>query len=68
MLPFLFQAKWGLNHNFLLILFGVGLFQVLLTAPGGIVEQLPEGSEESRSTSSGGWYEAAAVGARGASA
>ena len=41
-LPFLFQAKWGLNANFLLILFGIGLFQVLLTAPGGIVEQLPK--------------------------
>jgi branched-chain amino acid transport system permease protein len=41
-LPFLFQAKWGLNANFLLILFGAGLFQVLLTAPGGIVEQMPK--------------------------
>jgi branched-chain amino acid transport system permease protein len=41
-LPFLFQAKWGLNSNFLLIIFGVGLFQVLLTAPGGIVEQMPK--------------------------
>ena len=41
-LPFLFEAKWGLNSNFLLILFGVGLFQVLLTAPGGIVEQMPK--------------------------
>ena len=42
LLPFLFQAQWGLNPNFLLILFGVGLLQVLLTAPGGIVQQLPK--------------------------
>ena len=41
LLPFLFQAQWGLNPNFLLILFGVGLPQVLLTAPGGISQQLP---------------------------
>ena len=41
LLPFLFQAQWGLNPNFLLILFGVGLLQVLLTAPGGISQQLP---------------------------
>ena len=37
LLPFVFQAKWGLDRNFLLIIFGVGLLQVLLTAPGGIV-------------------------------
>ena len=42
LLPFLFQAQWGLNPNFLLILFGVGLIQVLLTAPGGLVEQFPK--------------------------
>ena len=42
LLPFLFQAQWGLNPNFLLILFGVGLLQVLLTAPGGLVEQFPK--------------------------
>jgi branched-chain amino acid transport system permease protein len=41
-LPFLFQAKWGLNSHVLLILFGVGLLQVLLTAPGGIVVQFPK--------------------------
>ena len=41
LLPFLFQAQWGLNPNFLLILFGVGLLQVLLTAPGGLIEQFP---------------------------
>ena len=42
LLPFLFQAVWGLNPNFLLIIFGVGLLQVLLTAPGGLVEQFPK--------------------------
>jgi branched-chain amino acid transport system permease protein len=41
LLPFLFQAQWGLNPNFLLILFGAGLLQVLLTAPGGLADQLP---------------------------
>ncbi len=42
LLPFLFQAQWGVNSNFLLILFGVGLLQVLLTAPGGLVDQFPK--------------------------
>jgi branched-chain amino acid transport system permease protein len=42
LLPFLFQAQWGVNQNFLLILFGAGLLQVLLTAPGGLVEQFPK--------------------------
>ncbi len=41
-LPFLFQAQWGLNPNFLLIIFGAGLLQVLLTAPGGLVDQFPK--------------------------
>jgi hypothetical protein len=30
------------NSNFLLIIFGVGLLQVLLTAPGGLIEQFPK--------------------------
>jgi ABC-type branched-subunit amino acid transport system permease subunit len=42
LLPFLFQAQWGVNPNFLLIIFGAGLLQVLLTAPGGLVDQLPK--------------------------
>jgi branched-chain amino acid transport system permease protein len=42
LLPFLFQAQWGVNANFLLIIFGVGLLQVLLTAPGGLVNQFPK--------------------------
>jgi branched-chain amino acid transport system permease protein len=41
-LPFLFQAQWGLNPNFLLIIFGAGLLQVLLTAPGGLANQFPK--------------------------
>jgi branched-chain amino acid transport system permease protein len=32
---------WGLSTELLTILFGIGVLQVLLTAPGGIVEQLP---------------------------
>ena len=42
LVPFLFQAQWGLNSNLLLIIFGVGLLQVLLTAPGGLADQLPK--------------------------
>jgi branched-chain amino acid transport system permease protein len=42
LVPFLFQAQWGLNPNLVLILFGVGLLQVLLTAPGGLSQQLPK--------------------------
>ncbi len=42
LVPFLFQAEWGINPNFLLIIFGVGLLQVLLTAPGGLVQQFPK--------------------------
>jgi branched-chain amino acid transport system permease protein len=42
LLPFVFQAQWGINPNFLLILFGAGLLQVLLTAPGGLVDQFPK--------------------------
>ena len=42
LVPFVFQAQWGLNPNFLLIIFGVGLLQVLLTAPGGLADQVPK--------------------------
>ena len=42
LLPFLFQAQWGLNPNFLLIIFCAGILQVLLTAPGGLVDQFPK--------------------------
>jgi branched-chain amino acid transport system permease protein len=39
--PFLIKDQWGLDNNLLIALFGVGLLQVLLTAPGGIADQLP---------------------------
>jgi branched-chain amino acid transport system permease protein len=42
LVPFIFQAQWGINPNFLLIIFGIGILQVLLTAPGGLVEQVPK--------------------------
>jgi len=42
LVPFLFQAQWGWNSNLVLILFGVGLLQVLLTAPGGLAQQFPK--------------------------
>jgi branched-chain amino acid transport system permease protein len=42
LVPFLFQAQWGINTNFLLIIFGAGLLQVLMTAPGGLVQQVPK--------------------------
>jgi len=42
LLPFLFQAQWGVNTNYLLIIFGAGLLQVLLTAPGGLADQFPK--------------------------
>ena len=42
LLPFLFQVQWGINPNFVLILFGAGLLQVLLTAPGGLADQFPK--------------------------
>ncbi len=32
---------WGFSTELLTILFGVGVLQVLLTAPGGLVEQVP---------------------------
>ena len=42
LLPFLLQAQWGVNANFLLTVFGAGLLQVLLTAPGGLIDQFPK--------------------------
>ena len=41
LVPFIFQAEWMINANFLLMIFGVGLLQVLLTAPGGLADQVP---------------------------
>ena len=42
LLPFLFQAQWSVNPNFLLVVFGAGLLQVLLSAPGGLIDQFPK--------------------------
>ena len=42
LLPFVLQAQWGVSSNYLLIIFGVGLLQVLLTAPGGLAQQFPK--------------------------
>src|SRR5207342_1358543 len=42
LVPFIFQAEWNINQNYLLIIFGAGLLQVLLTAPGGLAEQTPK--------------------------
>jgi branched-chain amino acid transport system permease protein len=42
LLPFLFQAQWDVNPNFLLVVFGAGLIQVLLSAPGGLIDQFPK--------------------------
>ncbi len=40
-LPSLFTS-WGFSPDWLTILFGIGVLQVLTTAPRGIVEQLPK--------------------------
>ena len=42
LLPYLFQAQWGVNTFYTLIIFGAGLLQVLLTAPGGLAQQFPK--------------------------
>ena len=42
LVPFILNVQLGVNSNFLFILFGIGLLQVLLTAPGGIVQQFPK--------------------------
>ncbi len=34
--------NWGVSTELLTILFGVGLLQVLLTAPGGLADQVPK--------------------------
>ena len=40
-LPALF-TNWGVSPDWLTILFGVGVLQVLTTAPRGIVDQFPK--------------------------
>jgi branched-chain amino acid transport system permease protein len=34
-------SDWDLPADLLIVLFGVGLMQVLLTAPGGVADQFP---------------------------
>jgi branched-chain amino acid transport system permease protein len=40
-LPALLQI-WGVPNDWLIILFGVGVMQVLATAPGGVADQFPK--------------------------
>ena len=40
-LPALLQ-NWGVPNDWLIILFGIGVMQVLATAPGGIADQFPK--------------------------
>jgi branched-chain amino acid transport system permease protein len=34
--------NWGVSTELATILFGIGVMQVLITAPGGLVEQVPK--------------------------
>ncbi len=40
LVPALFE-QWGIGVEWFTILSGVGILQVLLTAPGGIAQQVP---------------------------
>jgi hypothetical protein len=40
-LPAVLQI-WGVSNDWLIILFGIGVMQVLATAPGGIADQFPK--------------------------
>jgi branched-chain amino acid transport system permease protein len=42
LVPFLLQTEWGIGTYWATIIFGLGMMQVLLTAPGGIAQQLPK--------------------------
>ena len=48
LLPFLFQAQWGINPNFVLILFGAGLLQVLAHRARRPRGPVPEGHGQAR--------------------
>ncbi len=41
LLPFLFN-DWGVSSDWITILFGIGVLQVLTTAPRGLVDQVPK--------------------------
>jgi branched-chain amino acid transport system permease protein len=42
LLPRLLENWWGWSSAVLTILFGIGVLQVLMTAPGGLVDQFPK--------------------------
>jgi branched-chain amino acid transport system permease protein len=42
LVPFILQTQWSVDEDWLFIIFGIGLLQVLLTAPGGIAQQMPK--------------------------
>jgi branched-chain amino acid transport system permease protein len=42
LLPRLLENWWGWSGAVLTILFGIGVLQVLMTAPGGLVDQFPK--------------------------
>jgi branched-chain amino acid transport system permease protein len=42
LVPAALTYYWGWSTEILTILFGIGVIQVLLTAPGGVVEQMPK--------------------------
>jgi len=41
-LPAALYNLWGVANDWLIILFGLGVMQVLATAPGGIADQFPK--------------------------
>jgi branched-chain amino acid transport system permease protein len=59
-LPALLQ-NWGVPNDWLLILFGVGVLQVLTTAPGGIADQFPKDMKRLYGLISRLWRGSAAV-------
>ena len=39
---------WGVSPDWLTILFGIGVLQVLTTAPAGLIDQVPDGPQAPR--------------------
>jgi branched-chain amino acid transport system permease protein len=66
-LPALLQI-WGVPNDWLIILFGVGVMQVLATAPGGIADQFPKDMKRLYRLISRLWNRPQAVAAGSASA
>ena len=65
-IPALLQI-WGVPNDWLIILFGVGVMQVLATAPGGIADQFPKDMKRLYGLISRRWRRPAAVAAESAS-